>query len=210
VNKKVIILGGGVAGLSAAHELMERGFKVAVYEKGSVPGGKARSFPVPDSGTEGRMGWPAEHGFRFFPRYYRNLPDTMKRIPYAKNPRGVYDNLIQLPRLLLAPDGLGMEPTVTLARFPRSLADLVVLLTKEKRSPQSYRKKRLGCSRSACGRSSQAAKTDGVQSYRRSTGGTFWMPTTKVMRIKNCWFADCPKRWWQRSPSWPMPTSWET
>lgn len=144
MNKKVIILGGGVAGLSAAHELMERGFKVAVYEKGSVPGGKARSFPVPDSGTEGRMGWPAEHGFRFFPRYYRNLPDTMKRIPYAKNPRGVYDNLIQLPRLLLAPDGLGMEPTVTLARFPRSLADLVVLLNQVKALTAELSKEEIG------------------------------------------------------------------
>jgi 15-cis-phytoene desaturase len=32
VKKKVIILGGGVAGMSAAHELIERGFEVSVYE----------------------------------------------------------------------------------------------------------------------------------------------------------------------------------
>ena len=31
--KKVIIIGGGVAGMSAAHELVERGFEVEVYEK---------------------------------------------------------------------------------------------------------------------------------------------------------------------------------
>lgn len=128
MSKKVIILGGGVAGMSAAHELLERGFKVAIYERQSIPGGKARSFPIPDSGTQGRQGLPAEHGFRFFPRYYRNLPDTMKRIPYAKNPRGVFNNLIQLPRLLIAPYGLGMHPTVALARFPRSFSDLLVLL----------------------------------------------------------------------------------
>ena len=30
---KVIILGGGVAGMSAAHELAERGFEVEVYER---------------------------------------------------------------------------------------------------------------------------------------------------------------------------------
>lgn len=52
--KKVAILGGGVAGLSAAHELIERGFDVAVYESKTIPGGKARSIPVPHSGTSGR------------------------------------------------------------------------------------------------------------------------------------------------------------
>ena len=43
---KVVILGGGVAGLSAAHELLERGFQVEVIEKLRFPGGKARSIPV--------------------------------------------------------------------------------------------------------------------------------------------------------------------
>ena len=32
MNPKVIILGGGIAGLSAAHELIERNFDVEVYE----------------------------------------------------------------------------------------------------------------------------------------------------------------------------------
>ena len=45
--KKVAILGGGVAGLSAAHELIERGFQVEVFEMRTIPGGKARSIPVP-------------------------------------------------------------------------------------------------------------------------------------------------------------------
>ena len=31
---RVIILGGGVAGMSAAHELIERGFEVVVLERG--------------------------------------------------------------------------------------------------------------------------------------------------------------------------------
>ena len=70
----VAVLGGGVGGLSAAHELAERGFDVTVYEQRARPGGKARSYPTPD-------GLPAEHGFRFFPAFYRHLPDTMARIP---------------------------------------------------------------------------------------------------------------------------------
>src|SRR5215216_3191309 len=64
---RVAILGGGVAGLSAAHELAERGFEVVVLEARDIPGGKARSLPVPGSGTGGRADLPAEHGFRFFP-----------------------------------------------------------------------------------------------------------------------------------------------
>ena len=30
--KKVIIMGGGIAGMTAAHELIERGFDVEIYE----------------------------------------------------------------------------------------------------------------------------------------------------------------------------------
>ena len=50
----VAVLGGGVAGLSAAHELVERGFTVSVHEKRAVPGGKARSYAVPGSAVDGR------------------------------------------------------------------------------------------------------------------------------------------------------------
>ena len=76
----VAVLGGGVGGLSAAHELAERGFDVTVYEKRARPGGKARSYPTPE-------GFPAEHGFRFFPAFYRHLPDTMARIPLERRDR---------------------------------------------------------------------------------------------------------------------------
>ena len=61
----VAILGGGVAGLSAAHELAERGFQVRVFERKAAMGGKARSIPVPDSAVQSRKPLPGEHGFRF-------------------------------------------------------------------------------------------------------------------------------------------------
>ncbi|MFF9021273.1 hydroxysqualene dehydroxylase [Streptomyces eurythermus] len=92
-GKHVAVLGGGVAGLSAAHELAERGYTVTVYEYYDVLGGKARSMDVPGTGTGGRRPLPGEHGFRFFPGFYRNLPDTMRRIPFPGNPGGVHDNL---------------------------------------------------------------------------------------------------------------------
>ncbi|HLA80490.1 MAG TPA: FAD-dependent oxidoreductase, partial [Thermoleophilia bacterium] len=126
MDKTVIIFGGGVAGLSAAQELGERGFKVTIYEKREVPGGKARSFSMPGSSTEGRMDLPAEHGFRFFPRFYRHVTDTMKRIPVEGNRRGVYDNLLQLTRMDVP--RLNAPSFFMSARFPHSLPDLILSL----------------------------------------------------------------------------------
>src|SRR4051794_12140097 len=96
--KRVAIFGGGVAGLSAAHELVERGFAVAVYEKRDVFGGKARSIPVPNTSTNGRKALPGEHGFRFFPAFYKHIPDTMERIPFAGNV-SVFNNLVHATRI---------------------------------------------------------------------------------------------------------------
>src|SRR6478609_2971854 len=62
----VAVLGGGMAGLTAAHELAERGFAVTVYERNAL-GGKARSIPVPHTAAGDRRDLPGEHGFRFFP-----------------------------------------------------------------------------------------------------------------------------------------------
>src|SRR5688572_13111268 len=55
--REVAILGGGMAGLAAAHEAIERGFKVTVYEPVRL-GGKARSIPVPGSKSAGRRPLP--------------------------------------------------------------------------------------------------------------------------------------------------------
>ena len=76
-----IIIGGGVGGLTAAHELAERGFTVHLYETRPAWGGKARSQPVAGTGTAGRLDLPGEHGFRFYPRFYKHVIDTMARIP---------------------------------------------------------------------------------------------------------------------------------
>src|SRR5688572_4996021 len=91
---RVIVLGGGVSGMSAAHELAERGFEVSVYELRATPGGKARSIEKRGTGSGGRRDLPGEHGFRFFPGFYRHLPDTMRRIPYGDAGQSVYDNLV--------------------------------------------------------------------------------------------------------------------
>src|SRR4051812_22003972 len=119
---KVIVIGGGVAGLSAAHELARReGFDVVVYEQRDVAGGKARSMDaIP--GTAGRRALPGEHGFRFFPGFYRHLPDTMSRIPYGRQPHGVLDNLVTSTQVQIAREGTANE-LVAPAHFPVAPAD---------------------------------------------------------------------------------------
>lgn len=102
---KVVILGGGVGGLSAAHELIERGFEVHVYEANPDLGGKARSQPVAGTGTDGRLDLPGEHGFRFYPRFYTHLIDTMQRIPQLDDPsKHVVDNLRETTEAAIAAD----------------------------------------------------------------------------------------------------------
>ncbi len=119
---RVIVLGGGVGGMSAAHELAERGFEVTIYETRSIPGGKARSVPVPGSGKRGRRDLPGEHGFRFFPGFYRHVTDTMRRIPFEGQPGGVFDNLVAASQVQMARDG-GAE-IISPAHFPDSLDDV--------------------------------------------------------------------------------------
>jgi len=90
----VAVLGGGIGGLSAAHELAERGFSVTIYEQREEFGGKARSFPGPTSGV---APLPAEHGFRFFPGFYLHVTDTMGRIPHRGG--SVEDNLVETSQI---------------------------------------------------------------------------------------------------------------
>jgi uncharacterized protein with NAD-binding domain and iron-sulfur cluster len=117
VPTKVIIIGGGVAGMSAAHELaLRHDFDVVVYELRSIPGGKARSMPA-QAGTGARGALPGEHGFRFFPGFYRHLPDTMRRIPHLGQAAGVLDNLVTASEVQMAREA-GENELITPAHFP--------------------------------------------------------------------------------------------
>ena len=100
------VLGAGVAGLTAAHELAERGFEVTVYERRAVAGGKARSIFVPGTGVGGRRDLPGEHGHRMVLGFYRNLPDTLRRIPSSADGTGtVHERLAPVTRFDLARSG---------------------------------------------------------------------------------------------------------
>jgi 15-cis-phytoene desaturase len=79
MKTSVAVFGGGVAGLTAAHELICRGYDVTVYERRSVTGGKARTQYWKPAWSKDVL--PGEHGFRFFPAFYHLIDDTLGRIP---------------------------------------------------------------------------------------------------------------------------------
>ncbi len=94
---EVAILGGGIGGLSAAHHLRSIGVPdVHVFESSTTLGGKAKNQYLPD-------GAPGEHGFRFFPHFYRHVVDTMRAIPAPKG--SAWDHLAESTHGGIAYDG---------------------------------------------------------------------------------------------------------
>ncbi len=91
MQKTVLIIGGGVAGLTAAQELVSRGYAVTVIEPHPLVGGKAKSISKAGTGIGSNYDLPGEHGFRIFPGFYRHLIETMRSIPYGN--KSVADNL---------------------------------------------------------------------------------------------------------------------
>src|SRR5260370_2849686 len=135
-RKKVLTLGGGVAGMSGGDELAERGFQVDVFERQGIPGGKARSIAAagPSGGlspfgprslkkapaSPARPPLPGEHGFRFFPGFYKHVVDTMARIAYKGG--SVAQNLVDTTELRVASFD---RPSYLLpSEFPRTSDDV--------------------------------------------------------------------------------------
>lgn len=78
--KRVIVIGSGFAGLSAATHLADAGFEVTILEKNSVPGGRARKFEA--------------EGFTFDmgPSWYW-MPDVFEQYfaQFGKSPADYYE-----------------------------------------------------------------------------------------------------------------------
>ncbi|MBF2057045.1 MAG: FAD-dependent oxidoreductase [Cyanobacterium sp. T60_A2020_053] len=80
-RKKVVVIGGGLAGLASAYELSQRGFEVTLMEKAPQLGGKIASWDI----QVGEDNFKMEHGFHgFFPQYY-NLKSIVKEINITDN-----------------------------------------------------------------------------------------------------------------------------
>jgi len=79
--KRVAVIGGGIAGISVACNLSERGFDVHVFEKEPYLGGKVGSWQFESNGERLRT----EHGFHGFFKQYYNLRNFLKKIGAHKH-----------------------------------------------------------------------------------------------------------------------------
>jgi isorenieratene synthase len=109
----VVVVGGGIAGLTAATGLAERGVRVVLVEAADTLGGRVRAWPVALPGGEtGTM----SRGFHAFFRQYYNLRALLRRADPA------LERLVPIADypLQLAPSS-GGEPLVdSFATVPRT------------------------------------------------------------------------------------------
>jgi isorenieratene synthase len=89
-RRRVAVVGAGIAGISAASNLGERGFMVDLFEKAAYAGGKLGSWQFESNGATLRT----EHGFHAFFKQYYNLLEFMKKI-------GVHQHLIPIDDYLI-------------------------------------------------------------------------------------------------------------
>lgn len=75
---KVVVIGGGLAGLTAAADLAASGHKVTLLEKRRALGGKVSSW-------EDEEGYPVESGLHIFFGCYRELLAMMQRVDAYKH-----------------------------------------------------------------------------------------------------------------------------
>lgn len=95
-DKSVAVVGAGIAGLTSAILLSERGFKVKLFEKDNFLGGKVGSWKVNfDNGFTTNV----EHGFHAFFRQYYNLREVLKKIDAFKYLIPIDDYLIKTKNL---------------------------------------------------------------------------------------------------------------
>lgn len=81
-RKRIAVIGGGIAGLTAAYRLAQQGHQVTLWERAPLFGGQANAFPV--AGT-------------YLERFYHHLFQSDREIVALANEIGIGDSLVWLP-----------------------------------------------------------------------------------------------------------------
>jgi uncharacterized protein with NAD-binding domain and iron-sulfur cluster len=87
-SKKVLIIGGGIAGLTSATLLRDAGCEVTVLEASNTLGGLAKSERTAD-------GFPTEHSLRVYHDNYDAFFSILKKIPFDDQST-VFDQLVSV------------------------------------------------------------------------------------------------------------------
>jgi uncharacterized protein with NAD-binding domain and iron-sulfur cluster len=69
----IIIFGGGLSGLTIAHELIKQKFKILIIEKDNELGGMTRSDTTKNL-------FPSEHSWRGYAPFYKNTWHFKKKL----------------------------------------------------------------------------------------------------------------------------------
>jgi uncharacterized protein with NAD-binding domain and iron-sulfur cluster len=88
--KSIVIFGAGIAGLTAAHELVQLGYNVSVYEAADQPGGFFRSSRLRQNNM------PTEYSWHGMGPWYHNAFDLMQHIPFSED-GNIYDLALSRP-----------------------------------------------------------------------------------------------------------------
>lgn len=90
MSRHVAIFGAGIAGLSAAHEFIQRGYRVSVYEMNDTAGGFFRSARREEDDL------PSEYSWHGFGPWYHNTFDLLQQIPFDASST-LYERVLSRP-----------------------------------------------------------------------------------------------------------------
>lgn len=76
MSKTGAVFGAGIGGLAAAHEFVECGYQVIVYELNDTAGGFFRSARREEDNL------PTEYSWHGFGPWYHNTFDLLQKIPF--------------------------------------------------------------------------------------------------------------------------------
>ena len=109
-TKRVIVAGGGIAGLSCAYELMKRGHDVTVLEAAGHTGGHVRTFRDPFADglyVDGGAEHFTKPGYEIFHGYVKELGLTALPYPRRQNILRLVDGQLRTEEQLADPKVLG-------------------------------------------------------------------------------------------------------